>query len=165
MDWRKIGARIPEYAKKYKYVILIIFMGMVLISIPEKNEKEAVQPEEKETENTEPNLQNELEEILKHLSGAGDVRVLLTEAAGEEIRYQTDESQNASESLKKETVLITDAQRVQNGLVRQINPPKYQGAVILCQGAGNPEVCLSISKAVANATGLSFDKITVLKMK
>ena len=34
MDWRKIGAKIPEYAKKYKYVILIIFIGMVLISIP-----------------------------------------------------------------------------------------------------------------------------------
>lgn len=164
MDWRRIGEKLPEYGKKYKYAILVLLVGTVLISLPEKEEKEMIQGEE-ETTIMESDLQTELEEILKHLSGAGDVRVLLTEAAGEEIRYQSNESQSDSNNLKQETVLITDAQRAQSGLVRQINPPKYQGAVILCQGAANPEVCLSISKAVASATGLSFDKITVLKMK
>jgi hypothetical protein len=39
------------------------------------------------------------------------------------------------------------------------------GAVIVCQGADKPVVRLAIVEAVADATGLSTDTITVLKMK
>ena len=96
------------------------------------------------------------------------MKVLLTEAAGEEVLYQTDEDidqSDQSRDVRRETVLVTDAQRSQNGLVRQVNPPQYQGAVILCQGAGSPSVKLSVVEAVSDATGLTYDRITVLKMK
>ena len=89
-------------------------------------------------------------------------------AAGEEVLYQTDEDidqSDQSRDVRRETVLVTDAQRSQNGLVRQVNPPQYQGAVILCQGAGSPSVKLSVVEAVSDATGLTYDRITVLKMK
>ena len=43
--------------------------------------------------------------------------------------------------------------------------PTYLGAVIVCQGGDSPTVKLAIVEAVSNATGLSADKITVLKMK
>ena len=39
------------------------------------------------------------------------------------------------------------------------------GAVIVCRGAENPEVRLSVTNAVAAYTGLGSDKITVMKMK
>ena len=55
--------------------------------------------------------------------------------------------------------------RADPGLVRQVNPPEYLGAVVLCQGADNPSVKLSIVEAVSKATGLTTDRITVLKMK
>jgi stage III sporulation protein AG len=64
-----------------------------------------------------------------------------------------------------ETVIITDAQRAQQGLVKQVNPPVYLGAVVVCQGADRASVRLAIVEAVANATGLGADKISVLKMK
>lgn len=41
--------------------------------------------------------------------------------------------------------------------------PTYQGAVIVCQGADDPAVCLSVTEAVAVLTGLGSEKITVVK--
>ena len=61
--------------------------------------------------------------------------------------------------------MLTDSHRDQVGLVRQTIPPIYQGAIILCQGADSAAVRLAIIQAVAGATGLTSDRITVLKMK
>jgi stage III sporulation protein AG len=41
--------------------------------------------------------------------------------------------------------------------------PAYQGAVIVCQGADNSAVRLAVSEAVSALTGLSSDKISILK--
>ena len=132
----------------------------------EKKETEPVQTEEQSIGQTD--LQDALEDILCMIQGAGKVRVLLTEAAGEKTLYQTDEdlqTNGESESIRQDTVLLTDSERDQAGLIRQIIPPVYQGAVILCQGADSAAVRLAIIQAVASATGLTSDKITVLKMK
>ena len=63
------------------------------------------------------------------------------------------------------TVTLTDSNRNQSGLIRQIIPEKYQGAVILCQGADDPIIRLAIVDAVSKATGLGANKISVLKLK
>jgi hypothetical protein len=63
------------------------------------------------------------------------------------------------------TILTTDSDRNQTGLIHQKNPPVYRGAVVLTQGADDPAVKLAIVDAVGKATGLGADKIAVLKMK
>jgi stage III sporulation protein AG len=68
-------------------------------------------------------------------------------------------------SANSDTVTVTDSDRNENGLIRQINPPVYSGAVVVCQGADNPQVKLSIIDAVGKLTGLGSDKISVIKMK
>ena len=78
--------------------------------------------------------------------------------------YQTDED-SASSGVRSDTVLLNGPDRSQTGLVRQVNPPTYLGAVIVCQGADSASVRLAIVEAVGSVTGLSTDKITVLKMK
>ena len=65
----------------------------------------------------------------------------------------------------KKTVLITGADRMETGLIRQELPPRYRGALIVCQGADRSAVKLAVVEAVANVTGISADRITVLKMK
>ena len=92
------------------------------------------------------------------------MRVLLTQREGEQTVYQTDEDSTSS-GVRSDTVLLSGADRSQTGLVRQINPPTYLGAVIVCQGADSASVRLAIVAAVGRVTGLSTDKITVLKMK
>ena len=88
----------------------------------------------------------------------------LTQREGERTVYQTDED-SASSGVRSDTVLLNGSDRSQTGLVRQVNPPTYLGAVIVCQGADSASVRLAIVSAVGSVTGLSTDKITVLKMK
>jgi len=113
-------------------------------------------------------LEDQLSQILSQVAGAGEVQVMLSVASGEETLYQTnDDFSTGSESgtSRLDTVTVTDAQRNEIGLVRQVNPPIYLGAIVVCKGADSPTVRLAIVEAVANATGLGADKISVLKMK
>lgn len=162
MDGIAVTEKAMEFLKKYRYVALVLLAGVILMALPEKKPQDpsptAVQEE------TEPDLQESLEEILTQLAGAGKVRVLLAKASGEETIYQTDRD-SGSEDLRTDTVVISGADREEYGLVRQINPPEFLGAIVVCQGADNASVKLAIVEAVANATGLSTDKISVLKMK
>lgn len=168
MDFRGIINHLKEHGKKYRFPALILLLGIILMTLPIK-EKKAAEPVQTEEPNiSQTDLQGALEDILCLIQGAGKVRVLLTEAAGEQTLYQTDEDMQAngeSESIRQDTVLLTDSAREEAGLIRQIIPPVYQGAVILCQGADSAAVRLAIIQAVASATGLTSDKITVLKMK
>ena len=168
MDFRGIINHLKEHGKKYRFPVLILLLGIILMTLPTK-EKKAAEPLQTEEPNiSQTDLQGALEDILCLIQGAGKVRVLLTEAAGEQTLYQTDEDMQTngeSESIRQDTVLLTDSAREEAGLIRQIIPPVYQGAVILCQGADSAAVRLAIIQAVASATGLTSDKITVLKMK
>lgn len=128
------------------------------------NVQEASNRQSEETED----LQQKLSNLLSQMAGAGRVKVLLTEATGEQIFYQEDKDTSAggqSQTTRTDTVIVTDGTHTQEGLIRQVNPPTYLGAVVLCQGADQPSVRLAITEAVANATGLGYHKITVLKMK
>lgn len=128
------------------------------------NVQESSNRQSEETED----LQQKLSNLLSQMAGAGRVKVLLTEATGEQIFYQEDRDTSAggqSQTTRTDTVIVTDGTHTQDGLIRQVNPPTYLGAVVLCQGADQPSVRLAITEAVANATGLGYHKITVLKMK
>ena len=113
-------------------------------------------------------MEERLISILSQIQGAGKVSVMLTESAGEETVYQTDQNVSVSDSnssTQKDTVTVTDDKRSENGLIIQVIPPKYQGALIVCQGADSASVRLAISQAVASLTGLGADRITIVKMK
>ena len=153
---------ISQYIKKYQYVAVVLLAGIMLMVIPEKK---AVETEDlSKNQEVKMDLQMSLSEILSMVHGAGKVKVLLTQEKGEEILYQTDDSK-ASDSLRTNTVLVSGSAREETGLIRQINPPVYKGAVVLCQGADNASVCLALVDAVKSITGLTSDRITILKMK
>lgn len=164
MDWVTLRSRGKELVRKYRYVLLVVLAGLFLMALPDgKNAKAAPEPATAETEPRQ-DLQTGLEEILSQIQGAGRVRVLLTQREGERTVYQTDEDSTSS-GIRSDTVLLNGSDRSQTGLVRQVNPPTYLGAVIVCQGADSASVRLAIVSAVGSVTGLSTDKITVLKMK
>ncbi len=162
MDWMIQKKHSWEVLKKYRYVALALLAGILLMLLPDKKTvpTEPIGVQEEKTIG----LQEELAGILSHVQGAGSVEVLLTQAKGEQTIYQTDGTVSDQEE-RRDTVLISTSQKEEEGLVRQVNPPVYQGALILCQGADNANVRLSIVEAVMSVTGLTSDRITVLKMK
>lgn len=169
MDIKNILAKILDLIKKYRYAVLVLIIGLVLMSIPSFNtQTENVVSDSNVETVEEPALEDKLSQILSLVNGAGRVQVILTVAAGEEVVYQTDNDEtNTADSSGRniDTVTITDANRNQNGLIRQVNSAVYQGAIVVCEGADNPTVHLAIVDAVSKITGLGTNRISVLKMK
>ena len=168
MDWVANKRTVLDFLKKYRLVIIVLLAGILLLVFPngEKQEEESMPVSTEES--LQDSLQDSLEEILSQISGAGKVSVLLTQAAGKETIYQIDENtsaENGGSSSHRQTVLISGTGREENGLIRQVKEPTYLGAVIVCQGADNAAVRLAVVEAVRSATGLTTDRISVLKMK
>ena len=168
MGLRIKADKLVAKCKKYRYPIFILLIGLILMSIPGKtsltiSEKQmASETQDQET------LEDRLSAILSKMHGAGNVEVILTPSSGEEVIYQTNQDQTSGSNsvhTKNDTVTITGTDRIQTGLIRQINPEQYQGAIVLCQGADDPNIRLQIVDAISKATGLGANKISVLKMQ
>lgn len=165
MDWVSIRSRLTELFKKYRYAVMIVLLGVVLMCLPSGKKDTQVPTATSTSEETvQSGLEESLAAILSQIKGAGKVEVLLTEAKGAETLYQSD-GDTGTDTDRQDTVIISDADRAQSGLVRQVNPPSYQGAIVVCQGADSASVRLAIVEAVSSVTGLGADHITVLKMK
>lgn len=153
--------RIIERLKQYRYGILILILGIGLMLLPtgtSENEDPIV------NEVTSVSVSEMLEQILSQIQGVGRVEVMLTQAEGEITVYQEDIDHSA-DTVREDTVLITDDSRREMGLIRQVIPAKYLGAIVVCQGGDRASVQLAVVEAVAAVTGLTSDRITVLKMK
>jgi stage III sporulation protein AG len=145
-------------ASKYRYVLIVIAVGLVLMLLPGTSGKES-EPTQQILE-TAPDIETELARILSKINGVGKVEVMLTMAHGQETCYQIDQR-----GEDYSTVIISDSNRNELGLIRQVNPPVYLGAIVVCQGGDEPSVRLAIVESVAKVTGLGADRISVMKMK
>lgn len=164
MELTKLRNNVQKLIRKNKFVFLVLGVGILLMLLPIGGSKtESSAALEHTMQNTEPSLEYRLSEILSKISGAGRVEVLLTYRSGEETVYQED-SKESSEDHSLDTVIVTDSERSQTGLIKQKNPPVCLGALVLCQGADDPLVKLSVVDAVSKITGLGANQISVVKM-
>ena len=153
---------------KYKYVLLAIAAGMILLLWPAGEEKAAAEdgglsaaPEEFDLEA----LEEKLSRTLSQVEGAGKVTVALTVKSGLEQVPLTDRSTSVTErgsSAEEKTVVISTGSG-QEVMVRVQRGPVFQGAVVVCQGGDRAEVRLLLTQAVSALTGLGADRITVCK--
>lgn len=167
MDLMKLWKQASGIVKRYRAAAFILLLGLLLLMLPSRSTK-SVPQEQPIAESGKLTEEERLEQIPSCVQGAGKVKVMLTERLGPETVYQTDSDKTSgldSGSEEKNTVIITDQNRTEQGLISQVNPPVYLGAIILCQGADSPTVRLAIVDAVSKITGLGSDKISVLKMK
>ncbi len=159
MELKQYLQKVTALLVKYRYAVMVLALGMVLMLLPSgitSAEPEATEPVPVLTSSD----QEKLASILSQIRGAGRVEVLLSYASGERTQYQTDGSDD-----RTDTVTVTDSDRNQTGLVTQVDPARYGGAIIVCQGAGDPSVKLAIVDAVSKFTGLTSNQIAVLEMK
>ena len=167
MDIKKLSVDFRGVIKKYKFPVLIVAVGLLLMALPTLKSENKPQ-EDEQSEIIQNTFDEDLAQLLSQVQGAGNVKVLLTTAEGEETVYQTNVDQNKnndSENNRSDTVTLTKSDREQQGLIRQVKAPIYRGAIIVCQGAGSADVRLALVDAVSKITNLRSDQISVLKMK
>lgn len=165
MDRIGLQKMVSAFFDKYKYVLLVVALGLVLMLWPGKKEIQTLQSTPQPVQ--QPSITEELTAILGQIRGVGRVRVMVTEQSGSQTHYQTDISgtQDSDSSTRDSRTVVISSGGAEEGLITSVSPPVYMGAVVVCQGADDPSVRLAVSQAVASVTGISTDRISVLKMK
>ena len=112
--------------------------------------------------------QRNMEEILSHIEGAGKLQLMLTLKSSSQLQLAEDRERSAAGDemqLLQEMVTINRGSGYEEVVITQRIYPVYQGALVVCQGADNAAVRLAVTEAVAALTGLSSDRISVIKWK
>ncbi len=166
--------KVWEKVKSIKYVLIVVLVGLVLIILPDSTEKKQTANSEESKKVTEFSLSEEeirIAEALSEIDGAGNVRVVLSVCSSEEKIIAVDtESYTLQENGEKReessvTAVIISEDGGESPITVRMIYPEYRGALIVAEGAGNAETRLRLVQAVADLTGLSSEKITVVKMK
>jgi stage III sporulation protein AG len=169
MEINGMIAKTKKALFRFRFPILVVVIGLVLLTFPGKSKVSSSVATEPITPTAQQNsTTQQLTEILQQIKGVGNVKVLLTISKGEKKEYQTDEDLSTDENggdIRKETVIIRDADDNETALLTQIIAPEYLGAIVVCEGADDVNVKLAVLEAVSKATGLRSDSISVLKMK
>lgn len=159
-----------DVLSRYKYMLIVIGVGVLLLLVPLSSEPESDDDKNPilEEDYSVEALEEQLETILAEIDGAGRVNVMLTVESGMRRIFAQDtsiEQENASAQREIETVVVSSGTGIQETVLVQQIYPKFQGALIVAEGGGDPSVQLRLTEAVAALTGLGADKISVCKGK
>ena len=157
--------------ERYKWAVLVILAGVVALLWPSGGTKETstAQSTAVAALGDPEALQEEMEEILSHISGVGEVRLLLTvETDGErQLAGNTETSYSGSASAPEDFSRSWEAVMAQDGgqtpVVTTTRYPTYRGALVVCQGGDQASVRLAVTEAVTALTGLPADRVSVAK--
>lgn len=150
--------------KQYKYVLLVIAVGLVLLLIPTSHPDEK-SPQIDAQQSVQFDLEafeHRLEQTLSLIEGAGKTSVVLT-LKNDGMRVLAQENQRKEGESSNAVVTIGRGSGIQDVVEVQSFMPQYQGALVVCQGADSPAVQLKLIEAVSALTGLGADKISVCK--
>jgi stage III sporulation protein AG len=153
--------------KKYKYVGLVVLAGILLMLLPGK--KSDAQTQEGGGSFSLEDTERRMEELLGRMDGVGRVQVMLTLHSGETLSLAEDSSATLGSGgdVRQDSQVLTvnRGSGKQEVVVTRRLYPTYQGAVVVCQGAGDSRVRLRVLETVSVLTGLSSDKISVVQWK
>lgn len=156
------GEKLKAWLRKYKLALLVLALGVVLLAWPSGGEKSAAVSEDMTSSFDPGEVERKLERVLGRIDGAGEVTVALTVSDGVQRRYAVDETRRGEEA-QTQTVIVSTGSGTQEAVSVGEHWPEFQGAVVVCQGGGDPEVRLLVTQAVCALTGLGSDRVTVCK--
>ncbi len=167
--------RILAAAGKYKFVLLLVAAGTVLMLLPpfggERGQDKQAEEVSAPAAYSLHQIEADMARMLSEMDGVGRAKVMLTVASDSRRVYQEDREvaykglSAAPEDYGStvETVLLDRGSGRQEALQTQEIYPQYVGALVVCDGAGNPGTVLRVKEAVSVLTGLGTDRISVAK--
>ena len=152
----------------YKYVLIVVAAGILCLAWP--GGKETGEAEAPAASMDLEAVRTEMEEILGAIQGVGQVRLMLTVDTGTQRDLAGDTSLTYSGAVTApedysrttETVVLSGGGKEEVVVTREVYP-RFRGALVVCQGAGDPAVKLSVIEAVSALTGLGSDRICVIQ--
>ncbi len=115
--------------------------------------------------------EKELEALLENISGAGEVKVMLTlENCYENVfaKGYSEKNDNKTDSQKieseEEYIIVKNGSNNEECLVVKVYEPTVKGVAVIAQGAGNTQVKNAITQTVCALFDISTAKVSVEKM-
>ena len=115
--------------------------------------------------------EKELEALLENISGAGEVKVMITlencyenvfaKGYSEKNDSKTDSQKSESE---EEYIIVKNGSNNEECLVVKVLQPTVKGVAVIAQGAGNTQVKNAITQTVCALFDISTAKVSVEKM-
>lgn len=158
--------------KKNKYILIVICVGILFLVLPSSGSDDSGEKQNPIVEFSLEECEKRIERILEKTKGVGRVEVALAVSGtvesvyAEESRVNTHETEgNYDEDRDLKPSIISDGAGGEEPVILKHIYPEFLGATIVCDGADSPVVCMSIIQAVSSLTGISSERITVIKMK
>ncbi|MFR6394543.1 MAG: SpoIIIAH-like family protein [Oscillospiraceae bacterium] len=153
--------RWSELWKKYKFVLLVVLVGVILMVLPVSSESKETETSDLQTPREAFDLaetEQRMEAILSKIDGVGKLQLMLTLQSGTRLTLAED-TQSDSGRTNRETLTLNRGSGSQEVVVTNRYYPVYQGAVVVCQGADSSAVRLAITETVAgpDRSGLRSD--------
>ena len=157
ISWPKGMERWKAVLDRYRYALLVIAAGGLLLLLPpaeaERADREAFfQLEE---------LEEKLARTLSGIHGAGETEVMLTLKSGSRQVLAQDTQSRGEGERSVSTVTLGRGSGSQEVVPLQTVAPQFRGALVVCAGGDDPGVRLQVIRAVSALTGLGSDCITV----
>ena len=162
--------KLRDIFRKYRAVGLVLLAGLLLLLLPtgKSSGQERQTSDDTQLYSLE-ETERRMAEVLGAMDGVGRVQVMLTLRSGETLSLAEDSSatRGSGGDVRQDSQVLTvnRGSGKQEVVVTQRLYPTYQGAVVVCQGAGDSRVRLRVMETVAVLTGLSSDKISVVQWK
>lgn len=130
--------------------------------------------------NYEEEQKKNLEEILSHIDGVGNVKVELRFAGSD--RKVPAKDKNTQESKTEETdsnggkrvnsqltsgdeIVMEDGEKGNTPFILETQKPSVSGVIVVAEGAQDAKIKYEITKAIANLYDISLEEVSVFSMK
>ena len=165
-----LGRLLPRLSQ-YKYALIVLLVGILLLYAgggardrPESNQPSGTEEAGFDLDSFEQKLTDKLSKI----AGIGRVELMLSLDQTEESVYAVNTRQTSgsdSRSRESDVSVVSNGSYGETPVTVKRVLPVFRGAVVLCDGADDASVRLSVTQAVSTVCGIGADKVTVLKMK
>ena len=150
--WSKIKKIRLEYLVVIALAIVALFMVFNAFS-----DKKASPTSENEIERYVNGLEEKLENCLKKIDGAGDVKVIISVASGKEQIIATEKRTDGGGNVFEEPVMVGG-----KPFVVKESYPSIVGVVIVAEGANNLSVKMNVLSAAKVFLSIDESRIKVL---
>lgn len=153
-----VRALLKKQNRSYLAVALgVLAMLLILLSELIPTQSNAVQPDRsREESDYQKQLEQELQELIEQIDGAGTTIVMVTLESGEETVYATD-TQSGQVQNQETHVLLEDG----TALEETVYFPQVCGVAVVCDGGGDVRVASRITELVRALLDLSSNRICV----
>lgn len=169
-----------ELVRKYQYPLLILAVGVFLLYLGRGDGGEAQSEQSAAAQQAEQSAQGESFDLdafeerlgmtLANIQGAGRVQVVLSlKTAGESV-YAADVRRSNGElsdggDYESTLTVVSDRTSGESPVLVKTYYPEFLGALVVCDGADDPQVCSRILQAVQAVCGLTSAEVSITKMK